>query len=218
MIEDQTLEYYQRRAPEYDKIYFRDNPDRQAELAAMYAASRTALDGRRVLDLACGTGFWTKVVSERAKAMIGLDINPGTLAQAKRKHFSCPVWLIRGDFFHLPFRPRVCDSLLATYVISHVKREDLHRLRDDVLRLIKPGSPAFFCDNNPATEMQPEIIWDDNRVNSYKRRRLENGETYLILKNYFERDELAELFASWGDIQRLNYNTYYWSATVRTKG
>jgi len=217
-MDDQTLEYYQKRAPEYDKIYFRDNPDRQAELANMYTVSRQVLAGRHVLDLACGTGFWTKIVSERAKTIIGIDINPATLAEARRKHFSCPTHLVLGDFFHLPIAAGKADSLLATYVISHVRREDLPRLRDEICRIIEPGSPAFMCDNNPLCETQPEMIWDEENVNSYKRRRLENGEEYLILKNYFERRELDDIFASWGAVERLTYDAYYWSATIRMKG
>lgn len=218
MIDDQTLEYYQKRAPEYDKIYFRDNPDRQAELANLYAVSREVLTGRDVLDLACGTGFWTKIVSERAKTIVGIDINPGTLAEAGRKHFACPTRLIRGDFFHPPIVPGTVDGLLATYVISHVKRQDLPRLRDEIRRIMPPGSPAFFCDNNPVCEPVPELIWDDDTVNSYRRRRLENGEEFLILKNYFEPAELEKLFSSWGTVERLTSSTYYWSAVVRIQG
>jgi len=212
---DQTIEYYQKRAPEYDKIYFRDNPDRQAELGAMYTASRQALRERHVLDAACGTGYWTKIVSEQASSIVGVDINPGTLAEAGRKHYVCPTYLARGDFFHPPFRERRFTGLLATYVLSHVRREDIGSLRNELGRLIKAGSPAFICDNNPVCEPIPDLIWDEGHVNSYRRRRLENGEEYIILKNYFKEGELAAMFESWGTIEKLVYDTYYWSVILR---
>jgi ubiquinone/menaquinone biosynthesis C-methylase UbiE len=212
---DQTIEYYQKRAPEYDKIYFRDNPDRQAELGAMYTASRRALRDRRILDLACGTGYWTKVVSEQAASITGVDINSGTLAEARRKHFVCPTDLVRADFFRLPFQEGHFDALLATYTISHVRREDIGLLHDEVRRLVKPGSPAFICDNNAVCEQISDLTWDSEHVNSYRRRRLESGEEFSILKNYFKEDELAGIFSSWGTIERLAYDTYYWSVILR---
>lgn len=215
MKADQTIEYYQKRAPEYDKIYFRNNPDRQAELGAMYTASRKALRGRRVLDPACGTGYWTKIVSEQAGSIVGIDINSGTLAEARRKHFVCPTLLAQGDFYHLPFRDHHFNGLLATYVVSHVRREDIGELRDEMRRLVKAGSPVFMCDNNAVCEHISDLIWDEKHVNSYRRRRLENGEEFVILKNYYKEDELAEMFESWGMIEKITFDTYYWSVTLR---
>lgn len=212
---DQTIEYYQKRAPEYDKIYFRDNPDRQAELAKMYAASRQALRQRHVLDLACGTGYWTKIVAEQASSIVGIDINSGTLAEARRKHFGCPTFMAQADFFRLPFRGGNFNGLLATFALSHVRREDFETLRAGIQELIEPGSPAFFCDNNDVCELISELIWDENHVNSYRRRKLENGEEFIILKNYFTGDELTEIFSSWGTIEKLTFDAYYWSATLR---
>ena len=60
---DQTREYYAQRAGEYDDVYTRDNPGRQDELAELYAMSQETLAGREVIDLACGTGFWTRKVN-----------------------------------------------------------------------------------------------------------------------------------------------------------
>ncbi len=214
MKADQTIEYYQKRAPEYDKIYFRDNPDRQAELAAMYTASRQALRDRRVLDAACGTGYWTKIISEQAKSIVGVDINSGTLSEARRKHYSCPIYLTQGDFFHLPFRERRFTGLLATYVVSHVRREEIGALRGEMRRLVAAGSPVYLCDNNAVCEQISDLIWDEGHVNSYRRRRLENGEEFVILKNYFKEAELADMFESWGTIEKITFDTYYWSVTL----
>jgi ubiquinone/menaquinone biosynthesis C-methylase UbiE len=215
MKTDQTIEYYQKRAPEYDKIYFRDNPDRQAELGAMYAVSRRTLRERHVLDPACGTGYWTKIVSEQAASIVGVDINSGTLSEARRKHFVCPIFLVQGDFYHLPFGERQFSGLLATYVVSHVRREDIGVLRDEMRRLVAAGSPVFMCDNNAVCEPIPDLIWDEEHVNSYRRRKLENGEEFVILKNYFKEAELTDIFESWGTIEKLTYDTYYWSVVLR---
>ena len=214
MSDDETIEYYQKRAGEYDQIYLRDDPARQAELAAMYALSQRALANRQVLDLACGTGFWTQVVSGAAKSIVGIDINAATLAEAARKNYRCPVQFVLADMYHLPLDARLYDGALATFILSHVRRQDIPHLAEIVHRAIAPGSPVFLCDNNPITEATREISWDDEHINTYKKRRLENGEEYTILKNYFSRDELETVLAPWGRIETIIYRDYYWAAVV----
>jgi ubiquinone/menaquinone biosynthesis C-methylase UbiE len=214
MNDDETIEYYRKRAGEYDQIYLRDDPARQAELAAMYSLSSRALAGRQVLDLACGTGFWTQVVSGAAKSIVGVDINAATLAEAARKKYRCPVQFILADMFHLPLDIRRYDGALATFILSHVRRQDIPHLAEIVHRAVAPHSPVFLCDNNPITEATREITWDDEHINTYKKRRLENGEEYTILKNYFSRDELEAIIAPWGGIETIIYRDYYWAAVV----
>ena len=217
MDRDQTIEYYQRRAGEYEKIYHRDDPARQTELSGLYALSQRVLSGRTVLDLACGTGFWTRIVSESAAAIIGVDINSETLAEARRKQYLCPTEFLLSDMHNLPLAPNRGDALLATYVVSHVRRQDMDRLRESISRIIGADSPAFICDNNLVCELKPDLVWDDEHVNTYKRRRLENGQEYLILKNYFDRDELKSFFDSWGKINELIFGQYYWAITLAMK-
>jgi ubiquinone/menaquinone biosynthesis C-methylase UbiE len=214
MNDDETIEYYQKRAGEYDQIYLRDDPARQAELAAMYALSSRTLAGHDVLDLACGTGFWTQVVSGATKSIVGIDINPATLAEASRKKYRCPVRFVLADMFRLPIDSRRCDGVLATFILSHVRRQDILQLAETVRRTVAASSPIFLCDNNPITEATQGVTWDDEHINTYKKRRLENGEEYTILKNYFGRDELAEVLTPWGRVESIIYREYYWAAVM----
>jgi ubiquinone/menaquinone biosynthesis C-methylase UbiE len=211
---DETVEYYRKRAPEYEQAYFRDNPARQKELANLYDVSKRTLAGRNVLDLACGTGFWTRIISEKAASIVGIDINKSTLLEAKKKTYRCRVRLIRSDLFDLPFSRDFFDGLMATYVVSHVGRQDLDRLGETVRRVVKSGSPAFICDNNPICETVPGLIWDDSHINSYKKRRLANGDEYMILKNYYDREELVSIFKKWGKVEKLLFNDYYWAVVL----
>jgi ubiquinone/menaquinone biosynthesis C-methylase UbiE len=214
MTGDQTVEYYRKRAGEYDQIYFRDEPARQAELAALYAISRRVLAGRCVIDLACGTGFWTKILSEMAVSITGLDINKTVMDLARDKRYLCPVSFVRGDVYALPFAPGAFDGLAATFLLSHLKRQEMAWFGETAGRLVAPKTPAFACDNNPPSEILSELIWDNERINSYRKRRLANGEEYLILKNYFTADELADRLGRWGKIEMLVFKNYYWGAVL----
>lgn len=52
---DILLEYYRRRAAEYEKVY--DKPERQADLRRLRAVVPAYFSQRRVLEVACGTGY-----------------------------------------------------------------------------------------------------------------------------------------------------------------
>lgn len=214
MTRDRMIEYYRKRAGEYDKIYFRDDPVRQSELSDLYQLSRETLSQKSILDIACGTGFWTRIVSESTQQVFGMDINRQTLIEAGQKSYKCPVSLIEADIYNLPIIENRLDGLLATYIVSHVKRQDLEALGQSLKSCLKPGSIAFICDNNLICEIHNKVEYDKEKINSYSQRRLENGEEYLILKNYFEEGELADIFGRWGNLGTIVFRKYYWAVLL----
>jgi len=78
------VEYYRRRAGEYEVIYAK--PERQAELARLRQLIPDRLRGRRVLEVACGTGYWTVPIARAAAEVLATDISeePLRIARAKR--------------------------------------------------------------------------------------------------------------------------------------
>ncbi|HMC28611.1 MAG TPA: hypothetical protein VKM56_12545, partial [Verrucomicrobiae bacterium] len=59
-VMDSMVEYYSQRAPEYDEIYHRDDRARQDDLVKMGTFLQSTFAARRVLEVACGTGYWTR--------------------------------------------------------------------------------------------------------------------------------------------------------------
>jgi len=53
--------YYSNRASEYERVY--DKPERQHELEWLRQRVPEILRGRRVLEVACGTGYWTQFIA-----------------------------------------------------------------------------------------------------------------------------------------------------------
>ena len=83
--------YYARRADEYEEIYFRDDPQRQKEQAMIRSRIKETFRGLNVLEVACGTGYWTQFVSETANRITATDVNKEVLEIAKLKRYTCPV-------------------------------------------------------------------------------------------------------------------------------
>ena len=78
-------DYYARRARQYERIYAK--PERQADLANLRESIPAIFDGRDVLEIACGTGYWTQFVATRAASVLATDVNEEVLELARLKAF-----------------------------------------------------------------------------------------------------------------------------------
>src|ERR1044071_689229 len=93
---EQTMEtYYAARAPEYDRIY--QKPERQADLGALRRWVPAKFVGARVLEIACGTGYWTQFIAPVARSVTALDAAPETLEIAKGRVAASSVEFVVGD-------------------------------------------------------------------------------------------------------------------------
>ena len=70
-IETRLIEYYTQRAPEYERIYHR--PERQPDLRKLEQLVTQAFGGLDVLEIACGTGYWTQHIAKRARSILATD-------------------------------------------------------------------------------------------------------------------------------------------------
>ena len=75
--------YYAQRAPYYERVYHK--PERQSDLGRLRELVADAFAGKRVLEIACGTGYWTELISHRAESVLALDFSEEVLALARQK-------------------------------------------------------------------------------------------------------------------------------------
>src|SRR5262245_53097837 len=91
--------YYQARAPEFEHVY--DKPERQPDLHTLRAWLAEQARGLTLLEVACGTGYWTSVAATTAKAIVATDVNPGPIEIARSKGLGPHVSFLRADAFTL---------------------------------------------------------------------------------------------------------------------
>lgn len=221
MNDKRTEQYYNNRAPEYEQIYFRDMPERRKEIADEVRFIRELCAGKEVLDIACGSGYWTERISETASSIVACDISAEMLDIAQKKKYHCPVKFVRTNINHLPFAPNSFDVVILGFWFSHHPKQDYQNLFKSITDPLKPnspvksGSPVWMIENNPPAEgPENQSHHVDENGNNYKKRFLDNQEEYIILKNYFQKAELIEIFESYFKIERLIYGKYYWSVLL----
>jgi SAM-dependent methyltransferase len=177
-------EYYARRAAEYDRIYAK--PERQDDLRRLAAWVGEWVAGRRVLELACGTGWWTRVIAETAASVTATDVNDEVLAVAKTREYARPVRFRRADAFDPPAAPGEYDAVVAAFWVSHLALSALGPFLDSVDDCLEPGGRVVLLDNRYVEGSSTPVSRRDADGNTYQNRRLDTGATYEVLKNFFD--------------------------------
>ena len=201
--------YYAKRAREYEQVY--DKPERQRELAWLRERIPEYFAGRTVLEIACGTGYWTQFIAPAAKHVYASDINEAVLEIAREKDISPgKVTFGRGDAIALDAAPAGCDAAFAGFWWSHVRKAELARFVDNLSRKLAPGATVAILDNSYAEGSSTPISRRDAEGNTYQKRTLSSGEQQEVLKNFPSSLELAEAVRPIAREATLESLTYYW--------
>jgi demethylmenaquinone methyltransferase/2-methoxy-6-polyprenyl-1,4-benzoquinol methylase len=216
MLEKTDLvEYYAKRANEYERIY--QKPERQKDLASLRRLFQQVFAGHSVLEIACGTGYWTQVVAETAKSITATDINGEVLQIARAKNYAGSISFRKVDAFNLSFSNNSFTAGLAAAWWSHLRKAQIGDFLFQFHRLFSPGSIIVFMDNQFVPGSNTPISRTDAEGNTYQLRKLENGDEHEVLKNFPSEKEVREVITdlaveiSWTELQ------YYWFLTYRLK-
>lgn len=107
------------------------------------------LAGRRVLDLACGTGDLAFAAAAHGAAVTGLDLTPRMIELARRKPAGGSVRFLVGDMMALPFPEASFDVVTTGYGLRNVPV--LETSIAEIHRVLAPGGLLLSLDfNRPA--------------------------------------------------------------------
>jgi demethylmenaquinone methyltransferase/2-methoxy-6-polyprenyl-1,4-benzoquinol methylase len=209
--------YYARRAPEYEAIYAR--PERQADLAEVRARLVERLADRHVLEVACGTGYWTQAVAPVARSLVGVDASSEVLELARAKPGCALATFVRGDAWAPPVGDPPFDAALAAFWWSHVAtRRAVEFLRALDARLA-PGATVVLVDNRYVPGSSTPIAHTDADGDTFQDRPLADGSVHRVRKNFPTADGFGEVLrAALPGASACEWwtSTYFWMASWRS--
>lgn len=136
MVTTDNREYYDAFAAGYDskrgRGYHKLIDDQAAELV------RRVGEGKRVLEVGCGTGLVLERVAHFADEAIGMDLSPAMLERARARGLS----VVEGSATALPFDDESFDVAYTFKVLAHIPEAD--QCLSEMVRVVRPGGHVVF--------------------------------------------------------------------------
>ncbi|SDL77163.1 malonyl-CoA O-methyltransferase [Modicisalibacter muralis] len=136
---------------------------RYAELASAQQAMgndlwrRLPAQATSILDLGCGPGHWTARLSQRyGVTAMGLDLAPGMLEEACRRHGNRGHWLC-ADAAALPIASRSIELVFSNLAIQWCR--DPAAVFAELYRILTPGGRALINTLGPGTLAEITMAW-----------------------------------------------------------
>lgn len=207
--EPQMQSYYAARAPEYDNVYLK--PERQSDLRAIEGWLAPVFAGATVLEVACGTGYWTQFIAQTATHVVAIDASPETMRIAKSRVPEAKVEFLVGDAYKLPSHRGRFGAAFAGFWFSHVPKDRRREFLHGLSAVLMPGARVVLLDNRYVEGSSSPIMETDSDGNTYQARKLKDGSTHRVLKNFPSEAELHASVVGLGTSGRLSTWQHYWA-------
>lgn len=160
----------------------------EAEHRHRYRLAREVAYGCDVLDVACGEGYGSHLLSGVAKSVVGVDIAEEAVTHARAKYQGVNLRFVQGDCAELPLENASVDLVVSFETIEHHTRHQ--EMMSEIRRVLRPGGLLLISSPN----------------------RLEYGKT-LSQPNAFHVKELD--FVEFADLLKANFrNTKFYAQRV----
>jgi ubiquinone/menaquinone biosynthesis C-methylase UbiE len=182
--------YYRRRAPEYDQTSLGDTEASSRRFAEIIVQLDPTGD---VLEIACGTGLWTRHLIRPARRVVALDSSPEMVEQARsRVGDPAPTFVVADVFDWQP--DRRFESVFFGFWLSHVPPQRFGAFWKLLDRCLAPGGRALFVDEGPPRAAREPAAASSPVV----KRQLRDGTIHEVVKIFYAPKELTGKLADLG--------------------
>jgi len=197
-------DYYNARAPEYDDWFYRRGrydwgPEanlqwaNEADEMRRHLLDREAVD--QTLEIAAGTGIWTRELLRFSRTVTALDGSPEMIRIHRAKLRSDRVLNRQVDLFQWEPDGRF-DFVAAFFWLSHVPTDRLIDFLGRIRRALCPAGVFFFGDSRLARKSRAKDHEAPEADTS--QRKLDDGREYRVVKVFHRPAELTRIFAAAG--------------------
>ncbi len=213
LVQEQ-IEYYRRRAPEYDETSSPPGDPLAAFAEEIERALHAFAPTGDVLEIASGTGTWTRFLLQHASSVTALDAAPEMHRESRRKLGDDPrVRYIEADV--LSWEPdRAHDVVFFANWLSHVPPGLFDRFWASVRGAVSSHGRVFVVDENRDAWRYEHLreAFVAGEAASVVSRPLRDGTTFNVVKVFWDPDELAERVRMLGwDISVTAVGPFFWA-------
>ena len=215
MNNQQVAKYYALLGEALEHKYL--EPDMDEDIDDMSIHLGNLMSGHTVLELGCGTGFWTEVVAESAASVVAVDINAGLVDIARERGMPEGKVSFRvADALDLPEDIGTFSAVLVSFLWSHLNKKEQElllatlkkRLGKDVLLVILDDS---FVEGFSETIARTDADGTTYQILSF------DGERFELPKSYQSDSALRKRLGNVGKEIKIERVEFFWILTCRLK-
>ena len=196
----EQIAYYRARAAEYEVTSYRDVHGADRRIAARAAILQP---GGELLEVACGTGMWTRHLAECAATVTAIDAAPEMIALARQQVTAGNVTFVTADILAWS-PPRRFDTVFFAFWLSHVPASAFGRFWSLLRSALTSGGRVLFVDDQPAAAGLETYLAGSGEV---VERRLRDGTRHRLIKVVRDPADLNRQLTRLG-----------WQATITRSG
>ena len=144
-----------------------------------YLFSEQFVEGKVVLDLGSGEGYGSNILAQRAKSVVGVELDALAVAHARLNYDAPNLSFVEGSVLELgDFEDSSADVVVCFEVIEHIS--DQERLVAGVARMLRPD--GLFIVSTPDRIVYNEVL---GYPNPFHLKELDRGEFEGLLSGHF---------------------------------
>jgi 2-polyprenyl-3-methyl-5-hydroxy-6-metoxy-1,4-benzoquinol methylase len=147
-----------------------------------YALAKEFVQGKKVLDIACGEGYGSHILAETAEMVQGVDIDESVITKAKTKYQRKNIGFTAGSVEKIPFELASFDVVVSFETLEHISAHD--SMLEEIKRVMKPGGILLI-----STPDKKNYGDKPGYANPFHKKELYEAEFKTLLKKYFRYQE-----------------------------
>ena len=156
--------------PEFDRDWTLEHRHR-------YLLACEIVEGKRILDIACGDGYGSAMMAEKATRVVGVDIDVPTVERARQKYQAANLSFLPGSVTSIPLEDHSVDIVVSFETIEHLREQDA--MMCEIRRVLVPDGVLLIS--------SPDKLEYSDRPNYHNE--------YHVKELYF--DEFRQLLAKY---------------------
>lgn len=186
MSTNPVADFYTAIAEHYDaQFHDESDEDRQDDLDDVAEQVGELLRGHTVLELGCGTGYFTDVIAETAQSVLATDISEAMLNVAREHGEGLENVQYRVvDALNLPTDLGKFTAIFAGFLWSHFKKEEQDAFIAGLRARIGSNALLVLIDDEYVEGASPTVARTDAQGNTWAQFVDAEGRRHELPKNY----------------------------------
>lgn len=216
MNNQQVAKYYAQLGEALEDKYL--EPDMDEDIDDMSIHLGNVLAGHKVLELGCGTGFWTEVAAESAESVLAVDINPSLIEIARERPMTEGKVTFRvADALNLPEDIGSFTAVLVSFLWSHLNKKEQEQLLATLKKRLAKDVLLVILDDAFVEGFSETIARTDPDGTTYQILSTPEGERFEVAKSYQSDSALRKRLGTTVKEIKIERIEFFWILTCRLK-